>query len=319
MNKNTKIWLNYLIGGAISVFLIWNIWQQVTAHLKGVDPTAWEHTGPVVYVCVCIALMFLNTSLEGYKWHTLINTVEPSGFRASFSSYLAGVAFSLITPNRVGEYPGRILYLGKPGSIRYVPISILGVLSQLMAVYLFGLISLIYYSTLWPAPIVTLAITACLIVNIGFGLIFWKFKGSMALVEKIPWLRRVAIYARLLDKISLLLQLKILTISVLRFCIFTAQYLFLLRWMRVEMPLWEGFWIISLFFWIMSVIPSLALTELGIKGTVSLYLLNHYSSNDVGILAATVGIWLLNLIVPAATGSVLLMKMKYLRYASRVD
>ena len=105
----------------------------------------------------------------------------------------------------------------------------------------------------------------------------------------------------------------VLALSLLRFSVFTAQYLFLLRWMNVAVPLAEGFIIAALFFWVIAVIPSVALTELGVRGNVSLYLFHNFSSNTVGMLAATMGIWLLNLILPSILGSVLVMRMRLLR------
>ena len=98
-----------------------------------------------------------------------------------------------------------------------------------------------------------------------------------------------------------------------RFIVFAAQYLFLLKWMNVSVPLPEGFFMAALFFWVMAVIPSIALTELGLRGAVSIYLFQHFSSNTLGMLAATTGIWLLNLILPSIFGSFLIMRMRLLR------
>jgi hypothetical protein len=126
-------------------------------------------------------------------------------------------------------------------------------------------------------------------------------------------LKRFAIYGQLVKRVSTGRQLRVLLISILRFVIFTAQYLFLLRWMNVIMPPAQGFCMAALFFWVMAVIPSIALTELGIRGTVSVYLFQHFSANTVGIVTAATGLWLLNLIVPSVLGSLLMIRMRILR------
>jgi Lysylphosphatidylglycerol synthase TM region len=313
VNKNTKIWLNYLAGGAISFLLLWSIYGQVTKQMAGINADAWKQTGPVIYLWLCIALMFFNTSLEGYKWYLLTRSVEPLSYSRAFSSYLAGIAFSIITPNRIGEYPGRILYLGRSHTFRYINVSILGVMAQLSTVYIFGLGGLIYYNIAFPAYIAKVALAACLLANIIAAVVYWRFESWLPAFERTRFLRKFALYGKLLNRITMRKQMTVLCISILRFAIFTAQYLFLLKWMNVEVPLAEGYCLAALFFWIMAVIPSITLTELGIRGEVSIYLFQHFSSNTVGMLAATAGIWLLNLIVPSIVGSILILRMRLLR------
>jgi hypothetical protein len=257
--------------------------------------------------------MFFNTSLEGYKWFLLTRPVQATTYRRAFASYLAGVAFSIITPNRIGEYPGRILYLGGGHTFRYINVSVLGVMSQLSSVYLFGMVGLIYYNIAYPALIAKLALAGCVLANVFIIVVYWRFEEWVPAMGKIRWLRRFSIYGRLLNRVTTRLQLTILGISALRFAIFTAQYLFLLRWMNVYMPLAPGFCLSALFFWVMAVIPSVALTELGVRGAVSLFLFRHCSQNLSGMVAASAGIWLLNLIIPSVVGSVLIARMKWLR------
>ena len=257
--------------------------------------------------------MFINTSLESYKWYLLSNSVEPTRFIKAYTSYLAGVAFSIVTPNRIGEYPGRIIYLGRKQSFRYINVSVLGVTSQLSAVYIFGLVGLIYFNLAYPSALGKAGLAGCIIVNILIGFLYWRFEHLLPIIARIGFLRRFAVYGKLLNRVTSKRQILVLAISLLRFSIFTAQYLFLLRWMNVNIPLAEGFCTAALFFWIMAVIPTVALTELGLRGNVSLYLFQHFSPNTIGMLVATTGIWLLNLIIPSIIGSLLIIRMRILQ------
>ena len=313
MNKNTKIWVNYAIGAAISLLLLWSIYTQVRKQLTGMDAGIWKQTGPSVFLTLCVALLFVNMLLESGKWYLLANSVERTSYPRAFASYLAGMAFSLITPNRIGDYPGRVLFLGRSNTFRYVTTSVLGIMSQLSAIFLFGLFGLIYYNIVFPAMIAKVALLLCLAANIGIAVVYWRFEQWWPILTNVRWLKKFAIYGRSMSRVTARRQVMVLTLSVLRFGVFTAQYLFLLRWMNVKIPLTEGFIVAALFFWIMAVIPSIALAELGVRGNVSLYLFHHFSPNTVGILAATMGIWLLNLILPSIFGSVLIMRMRLLR------
>jgi len=313
LNKNTKIWLNYLVGGALSVLLLWAIYGQVLKQTADIDINTLKQTGDDIYLYMCIALMFVNVLLETGKWYLLTNFVEPVGYFRVLSSYLAGMAFSIVTPNRIGDYPARIFYLGRSNTFRYVNVSILGVMSQLSAIFIFGLAGLIYYNIVFPAPVAKVALGLCIAANICIAVIYWRFENWFPGWGDIKWLRRFVIYGRLLNRVTTKRQVLVLALSILRFGVFTAQYLFLLRWMNVDIPLAEGFIVSALFFWTMAVVPSIALTELGVRGNVSLYLFHNFSANSVGILSATTGIWLLNLILPSALGSILIMRMRLLR------
>lgn len=313
VNKNTKIWLNYTAGGAISIFLLWSLYGQVSKQLGAIDGNAWKQTGASYFLYLCIGLMFVNVCLEGYKWCLLTRSVESTSYPKALASYLVGIAFSIITPNRVGDYPGRILYLGRSNTFRYVNVSILGVMSQLSAIFIWGFVALIYYNIAFPALIAKVALGLCIIVNICLITVYWRFEAWLPALERFRWLRRFALYGRLLNRMDSRRQLSVLGISLLRFAIFTAQYLFLLRWMNVAMPLAAGFCMAALFFWVMAVIPSIAFTGLVARVHISEYLFHHFSPNTVGIVAATAGIWLLNLIVPSVAGSILMIRMRLLR------
>jgi hypothetical protein len=60
----------------------------------------------------------------------------------------------------------------------------------------------------------------------------------------------------------------------------------------------------------MAVIPTFAIAELGLRGKIGLTLTGLFSTNATGIIFATAGIWLINLIIPAFAGSLLILSIK---------
>lgn len=313
LNKNTKIWLNYVLGGIISILLLWGIYLQVQKQLHKVDINSIWNTGPDYLLYITILLMPLNLALEAKKWQLLANSAQYLSYRKALTSLLAGIAFSIITPNRIGEYPGRLLYLKRKNTLRLVGVSILGAVAQMLTLFLYGLIGLVYYNIAFPGTVQTIVLVACAVCTAIIGVIYWRFDTWMPLVERIKWLRKYNVYGKLLKRFTANQQLTILCISLVRFAIYTAQYLFLLRWMNVYTPPLEGFMMSALFFWVIAVIPSVTLVELGERGQVGLYLFHHFSDNTVGILGATIGVWCINLIIPAVVGSILLFRMRLLR------
>lgn len=312
LDKSTKIWLNYTIGAIISAILLYSIWTQVRRQIDVVGTQALWHTGPDIFLLLCIGLMPVNVLLEAKKWHLLAGSAQPLPYKEAFMGVLAGIACSIITPNRIGEYPGRILYMQRKNTFRLVSVSILGVIAQLFTIFLYGLAGLTYYNITFPGTVERIALLLCGAGLLGIGVVYWRFEQWLPLLQKFKWFRRLKIFGQLLKRFTNRQKLAIVGISVLRFGVFTAQYLFLLRWMNVEMSLSAGFCMAALFFWVIAVIPSIALAELGARGQVGLFLFHHLSPNTVGILGATLGIWLLNLIIPSVVGSVLLIRMRLL-------
>jgi hypothetical protein len=61
----------------------------------------------------------------------------------------------------------------------------------------------------------------------------------------------------------------------------------------------------------MAVIPTLTfLTELGLRWGASIQVIQFFSANTVGIFAASFAIWLINLIIPALIGSLLILRIR---------
>jgi hypothetical protein len=256
--------------------------------------------------------MPLNIALEAKKWHLLAGYAQPLTYRQALASYFAGSAFSIVTPNRIGEYPGRLLYLNRKNTLRLIGVAILGAIAQMFTSFLFGLTGLIYYNMKFPGTFQTTVLVACSIGTVVIAIVYWKFDEWMPLIEKISWLKKYNVYAKLLNRVTGKKQLTILFITILRYAIYTAQYLILLLWMNIKVPIIGGYFMSGLFFWLISVIPSFAFVELGERGQVGMYLFSHFSENTLGILVATIIIWCINLILPSLIGSMLLLRKRYL-------
>lgn len=267
-------------------------------------------------------LMMANWSVEAIKWKILVKSLERISFKKALYAILSGISFSVNTPNRIGEYGGRIIYLRGKNRIAAISATMVGSFSQFITTLLFGIAGCIFYiirfvpditprflsSTAWEAVLLSLLIIGTLIVTI----FYFRLNLVVNLFEKIKWLRKWKQYIVVISSFSNKILLKILLFSVVRYMIFSAQYLILLNAMGVKTLWWQGLLIIFLIYLVMSLLPTLAIAELGIRGEVGLYFIGLLSTNKMGIIAATVGIWLINLLIPAILGSLLLLGIKVL-------
>lgn len=105
---------------------------------------------------------------------------------------------------------------------------------------------------------------------------------------------------------------RILRLSILRYLVFSAQYLILLQILGADVLWWQGFLMLFVVYVSLALVPTIAIAELGVRGAIGVFFLSFISANKIAILTATVGIWLINLLIPAIIGSLLLPAIKVL-------
>ncbi|MGE5106396.1 MAG: lysylphosphatidylglycerol synthase transmembrane domain-containing protein [Sphingobacteriales bacterium] len=325
LNKSIKIILNYFLGPALFLWLAVSIYHQLQTQkdLPGaIEQIRRSLTGQQSWKLMLAAgLMFINWGIEARKWQLLVNHLQPVSFLKAFYSVLSGVAFAINTPNRIGEYGGRVLYIKDGSRAKAISLAILGSISQLIVTLVAGLTGLLYlrnlniFSTTASAhPLSSLwliiILYGVLIVTLLIVLVYFRLSWLVKWLEKIPVKSRFIQYIKVLDEFETKQLLQVLGLSLTRYLVFVSQYLLLMDVFGVEINWWQGFWVISVLFLILAIIPTFALAELGIRGKVSIFLLESFSKNYVGIISCTLGIWIINLVVPALIGSLLILGVK---------
>jgi hypothetical protein len=117
-------------------------------------------------------------------------------------------------------------------------------------------------------------------------------------------------YVKLLDQFSGKQLLRILFLSLVRYMAFILQYMLLLSVMEVGIGFMLCFWLLTIFYLVMAVAPTIGFTELPLRATATVEIFKLYSGNILGIQAAALGIWLINLVLPAIIGSILILGIK---------
>ncbi|MEO6830978.1 MAG: lysylphosphatidylglycerol synthase domain-containing protein [Chitinophagaceae bacterium] len=302
--------MKWTIGILVMALLCWHLYRQIDLQLKSGAVFNWWPTDTVLYFVAAVLLLPINISIESRKWQWLLSSIRKTSFVQALPSVLCGIAASVITPNRIGEYPGRLLALRERRSTRLISVSILGACSQLVSIMLAGCCGLLFYIPNHPASYNIAVLILTIIVSIFLLLFYLSFEKWSGYIERFSWLQRLRLWARFLHRFSLREQIIILLASLARMLVFFCQFWLLLRWQGVSMGFAEGMLLCALFFWAMAVIPSIALAELGIRGTVAVFLFSAYTNNIAGIALAVFVIWLLNLMLPAFLGAFLFFKTK---------
>ena len=120
MNNKTKIYKIYglIIKTAIILLAFWFIYRRLFIKYN-LDNTLRSFEGHfsqpffIKIILLVFGLMIINWSIETFKWKFLISKIENVNFFKALIAVVSGVTVSIFTPNRIGEYAGRVFILEK--------------------------------------------------------------------------------------------------------------------------------------------------------------------------------------------------------------
>ncbi len=321
MSKQIRILTNYFLGPVLCVVLCYSLysqvrhqpdlvrrWQQVTLSWH-----SWKFW-------LAAVLMLVNWGIESRKWQVLVGHVQQFSFWRAFKSVLSGCIVTMLTPNRVGEYGGRILYVDVGRRIEAISLTIAGSISQLLITMGLGSLGLVYlryfsqqYSNalnvlpdFWGDILIYLSVSITLIILFFYLRLGWLVR----LMEKVPGSQKIVRHIKVLDEFDGIQLGSILSLSFARYLVFVLQYVLMLQVMQVNIDFILCCWLITVFYLVMAVAPTMGFIELPVRVTASWAIFKFFTANELGVGAAALVIWLINLVVPAIIGSILLLNIK---------
>ncbi|QOR75104.1 MAG: flippase-like domain-containing protein [Thermoflavifilum sp.] len=323
LNKSTKIIFNTFISVGLFVGLSFLIYRQLQHQQNlsfALEQIRQACTGARLWIGITLLLMVVpNWLLEARKWQLLLNRFEPVSLFRALQSVLAGLSLGINTPNRIGEYAGRIMLVDPRHRLEAASVMILSSLSQLIITLGFGMLGLVYEALAGRMHgmahgwwLQSLAVFLC---GMALVLVILYFRKDL-MVNFFTYFRRFRFLVKAGRAIRMVpgkVLIQLLVLSVLRYGIFSGQYLALLRFLGASVPWIAGFFNISLIYMIMAFLPTVAIAEIGIRGELNIYFLSAYTPNTLAIVSAAVIIWLTNLMIPAFVGSMLWLKVKTIR------
>lgn len=319
--KNIKIFINYFLGPVLFVWLSWSIYNQIKSQ-TGLRES-WQYikaafSSPSVFLLIgTFLLMFVHWGIEAFKWQLAIKGIQKVNFLTAYKAVLSGVSFSMTTPNRIGEYFGRVLYVEEGKRIKVASLTIVCSMSQLITTILMGFIALYFLrESIAEAGLLSIAwirsvfwgIFAVLIV---FLLFYFRIAWLVKIINTLPAFQKFSWVIEALEQYNATKLLRFLSLSVGRYFIFILQYYLLLQFFGVVMGFGEVWISVGAMFLLMAIIPTIALfTDLTLKNEINLKLLGLFNTNHLGISLTTLGVWIINLVIPAIIGSLLILGIR---------
>jgi uncharacterized membrane protein YbhN (UPF0104 family) len=327
MNKNIKIFINYFLGPLLFAWLSYSIYRQIVKQPQLEE--SWLsirqsfQSYKINYLVGAILLIAVNWGLEAWKWMISVRTFYPIKFMQAYKADLSGVSFSVTMPNRIGEYLGRIVYLPEGNRLKTISVTLVGSFSQLLITIFVGTLGFIF---LKPSLFVQFpqlkiwyqfVLYGLIFVLVIMALIYFNVAGTVGLFNRWIKSRQYAYLVEALQEFHNKLLFRLLMLSLFRYVIFIIQYVLVFYLFEVNVPIATIATVMSVVFLAMAVIPSIALVEVWLRGEISIKLMGLFSLNTLGIGFTSVTVWFINLILPAITGSLLLLSLRVFKNEDR--
>ncbi|PWH81322.1 lysylphosphatidylglycerol synthase domain-containing protein [Brumimicrobium oceani] len=262
---------------------------------------------PISLVFVFV-LLPVNWGLELLKWRRILQVNDIRfNLKKLLISLFSGIATGLITPNRIGNFIGRMVFF--KGKVRGQ--IILGTLfsnyAQFVVTIFFGLLSFLFFDKLFfdrlgSSPLGFMIIFSSTVISFYFLLPYLPFQKVKFLRRRLNVIRQFQLKARQLN-------FSLLILSAIRYLIFSTQFALVLMAFGVtpSLLLYGGIFMVYL---LSTLTPSLLFGKIIIRETVALFVLSFIIENEAVILVSSLVLWFINIGIPSLFGLFFILRRK---------
>jgi uncharacterized membrane protein YbhN (UPF0104 family) len=295
----------------IAAIAFWFVYQKISAQ-KDIEgyflqlKEAFGQPDTMFLLIFVLILMFFNWLTEALKWKLI------SLFR-SLEAVCSGLTISIFTPNRIGEYAGRVFHLGKANKIQATLITVIENISQLLATLLIGSIASIYYFSVYAELSFSLSfLFIAILLSVSFISLlgFFNIRFLENALMRIKFLRKWQSTFHVLSEYTTAELFRVFSLAVLRYFIFVLQFYLLIRIYGGGIAFVPAVIMIAMTYLVITIVPSMTLVEFGIRGAAAAYFFSEITIDILPVLNAVFSLWLINLAIPALAGAVFMLNFR---------
>jgi len=298
-------------------FIVWKLMQFDQL------PQAWSlftqqlRNSPIVWIIAAIMGIPLNFYFEITKWKLLIQKTYQLSFRTATRAVFSGLTMAMLTPNRIGEIFSRVFVLPKEKRTAGIAYSGINSLAQMVIVQLFGLIGMgmllmqLPYTKSTSHPLTYWVISVSIVISIFLILIFMNLNWINSIIRFVRLDKKFPGLSQAFESLNLRDQWLALGLSFAKYSTYSLQFYFLIKYFGVDATICTGLPAIMTIFLLLNFLPVIAIGEAGIRGSVTLLIFGLFSDADLGILAASLVLWMFNIALPTLAGSFLMRNIKF--------
>lgn len=274
----------------------------------------WAHFNHItwsqfVWLLLVLFLLPFNLFFEAFKWKLLVSKTENITLTLAFKAVLAGFSTGFFTPNRSGEFAGRILYLERDHRVAGVFYSIVNSLTQNLILALCGIPSAVIFFILVNKDISYFPRNYLFII-VALALLLLVLYFSIPYVAKMNLWKRFSSFTNGIKQFTFRNLVFILTVSMARYIVFCLQFYALLLFFGIELAPWQALIAIPVNYLFVTFTPSMAFSETAIRSSYAVIFIGAFSPQLAGIAFAGAGLWLVNFGIPMLVGAHLMVRKK---------
>ena len=318
MTAAAKKIFSYLLKLAILVLAFVFIYHRINnnKNLKQFENLIGNisHNQVVITMSFVMLLMVVNWVLESLKWKYLTRELTEITTWQAIEAVFCGLTWAIFTPNRIGEYGGRVLFLPNRKRIHGVFAMGVGSFGQNVITNVLGLIALMWFGFTYH-PINIWLIVGGSLIAIGVMALFLVFYFNIGwlvtLLNRIRFLKQYHRFFDILGRYKMAQLLNVMWFCLARFFVFSFQYYLVIHLLMPELPIFPVMMMVFILFFIQSALPSLDLLDIGVRNFTASIFFVYITDQKIAVMAAVSSIWLINLIIPAILGSVFVLKLRF--------
>jgi len=321
-NSRTKI-LNFTAKVVLVLLFIFIIYKQVfdRDNVNYLIDELWVSIEKrPFFIVFVVLLMLVNLGLESMKWKVLVSKFEKTTFLNSFKTILVGVTTGIVTPAKLGEYFGRMLLLDSKNNWKAIWATFISSIAQNIATILFGIFGLTYFLRRFydiESTIIDVSFYLGLTLVVVLLFLYYNIDLGLRIIRRLG-LRKFA--DKIMSKDDSIKQFadssilnKVLIFSLLRYLVFALQYYLLLVFFGVEGDVTAVFAAITVVYLIQTSIPLPPITNIFARGEIAILVFSHFTGNEIMILSSTFSLWIINLLIPATIGMIIIFKINVVK------
>lgn len=269
----------------------------------------------VIYtMAAVVVLMVINWALESLKWQYLAQKLTRLNVWQAIEAVFCGLSWAIFTPNRIGEYGGRVMFLPNRKRIHGVFAMAVGAFAQNVITNLVGIMASLWfiYHFLHLNTWLFVGIAFLSVVFLAlFMLLYFRIGLLVKWLDRVRFLKKFRRFFDVMGRYSQHELLVVFAYSLARFFVFSFQYYLVIHLLLPQLPLFSMIMTVIVFIFIQSAMPSLDLLDIGVRSFTAMHLFLYITNQQIAIIAAVSSIWLINLIIPAIIGSVFVFKLRF--------
>lgn len=311
LSKENSFWIKVLIFSAVLSLLWYTLYRNESLNQEYIETIRYSWQNNSIFLFIAILLIPLNISLEALKWKFLIKKLEHLSFKEALFGVLAGISMGFITPHSIGDYAARIISLKHQERFKGIGAVFLCRIGQFYITLYFGTIALVvYFYKALKIDGMDSQLLICFAIanNILFGLLYFFHKKIFEKIETWALLKKVVYYFEIIKQYTFNELNILLLFSLLRYLVFSSQFILFLLFFNVSLPLHLMLMGVSFIFFVKSIIPTFL--DLGVREAAAIVFFSLFGFKQEWILFASLSLWLSNIAFPALMGLVVVFTLK---------